>query len=137
MQIIGRLTRDAQINTLPSEKQVVNFSVAVNDSYRNKLGEQVKQTSFFDCAYWVTTNLAKILTKGTVVELTGRVQARAWINKDGEAKAALSFHTAKITLHGGGQKNETTAGGTETTPAAAAQKGKRKTKSEDKDDLPF
>lgn len=38
MNIIGRLTKDAQISTLPSDKQVINFSVAVNDSYRNKQG---------------------------------------------------------------------------------------------------
>jgi single-strand DNA-binding protein len=31
MNIIGRLTRDAEVHTTPQDK-VVNFSVAINDS---------------------------------------------------------------------------------------------------------
>lgn len=42
MNITGRLTRNAEVRTLSNEKQVVNFSVAVNDSYRNKQGERVE-----------------------------------------------------------------------------------------------
>jgi single-strand DNA-binding protein len=36
MNIIGRVTKDAQVRTLSNSKQVVNFSVAINDSYRNQ-----------------------------------------------------------------------------------------------------
>ena len=107
MTIIGRLTKDAQISTLPGDTQVVNFSVAVNDSYRNKQGERVEQTTYFDCAYWLSAKVAKILTKGTLVELTGRVSARSWIGKDGEAHAGLNFNTARIKLHSGVKKAET------------------------------
>ena len=46
MNIVGRLTENAQVQTLSNGKQVVNFSVAVNDNYRNKAGENVQQTSF-------------------------------------------------------------------------------------------
>ena len=48
------------------------------------------------------------LTKGTSVELQGRVGANAYIGKDGEAKATLTFHVNTIKLHGSaGVKNET------------------------------
>ncbi len=53
MNIVGRLTRDARISTLDNGKQVVNFSVAVNERYRNKQGERVELTEFFECAYWI------------------------------------------------------------------------------------
>jgi single-strand DNA-binding protein len=129
MNIIGRLTRDAQISTLPDEKQVVNFSVAVNDSYRNKQGERVEHTGYFNCAYWISTNVAKVLTKGTLVELSGRVSARAWIGGDGEAHAALNFHTSQIKLHEGGKRPETVAGGNRDNSAVPADNGT--------DDLPF
>ncbi|SDW52588.1 single-strand DNA-binding protein [Hydrobacter penzbergensis] len=129
MNIIGRLTKDAQINTLPSDKQVVNFSVAVNDSYRNKQGERVEHTEYFNCAYWISINVAKALTKGTLVELTGRVSARAWIGGDGEVHAALNFHTSQIKLYGGGKRTETVAGGNSNNSIAPANKGN--------DDLPF
>ena len=89
MNIIGRLTKDAEVRTLSNEKQVVNFSVAINDSYKNKEGERIEQTTYFDCAYWFSPKVAQILTKGTVVELTGKVSARAWTGNNGEAHAEI------------------------------------------------
>ncbi|NRT10800.1 single stranded DNA-binding protein [Flavobacterium sp. 14A] len=77
MNIIGRLIKDAEIHRTTQDKQVVNFSVAINDSYKNKQGERIEQTSYFDCSYWISPNVAKIVTKGALVELTGRVSARA------------------------------------------------------------
>ena len=59
MNITGRLTRDAEVRTTSQDKQVVNFSVATNDSYRNKQGERIEQTTYFDCSYWITPNVAK------------------------------------------------------------------------------
>ena len=137
MNIIGRLTKDAQISTLPSDKQVVNFSVAVNDSYRNKQGERVERTEYFNCAYWLSTNVAKILTKGALVELIGRVSARGWIGNDGKAHATLNFHTSQIKLYGGGKKNETVTGGNDDNLAPSANKVKGNNNVKDEDDLPF
>lgn len=106
MNIIGRLTRDAQIRTTPQDKQVVNFSVAINDSYKNKQGERVEQSTYLDCSYWISTSVAKVLKKGTLVELTGRVSARAWMGRDGEPKAALNYHVSQIKFHGSSRKSE-------------------------------
>ncbi len=130
MNITGRLTRNAEVRTLSNEKQVVNFSVAVNDSYRNKQGERVEQTTFFDCAYWITPNVARLLTKGTLVELTGRVSTRAWTGKDGEPKAGLNFHTSNIKLHGSSRRAET---------AQATEQSEHSSIAEQvtEDDLPF
>ncbi len=125
MNITGRLTRDAEVRTTSQDKQVVNFSVATNDSYRNKQGERIEQTTYFDCSYWITANVAKILTIGSLVELSGRVSTRAWTGNDGEARAGLNFHTSNIKLHGGSKKSET----------AQATTGAKNNKTED--DLPF
>ena len=130
MNITGRLTRDAEVRTLSNKKQVVNFSVATNDSYRNKQGERVEQTTYFDCAYWISANVARLLTKGTLVELTGRVSTRAWVSKDGEARAGLNFHTSNIKLHGGSRR-------TETIQATAQADNNKVTVQGTDDDLPF
>ncbi len=130
MNITGRLTRNAEVRTLSNEKQVVNFSVAVNDSYRNKQGERVEQTTYFDCAYWISANVARLLTKGTLVELTGRVGTRAWVNKEGEARAGLNFHTSQIKLHGGSRKMEAVQ-------ATAQSESNEFTVQATEDDLPF
>ncbi|MDO5615557.1 MAG: single-stranded DNA-binding protein [Cruoricaptor ignavus] len=107
MNITGRLTRNAEVKSLSNDRKVVNFSIAVNDYYRNKQGEDIQQTVFFDCAYWQGTNVTKILTRGALVELTGRVSTRAWLSKDGTPKAGLNFHTSKIKLHASGQRQNT------------------------------
>src|SRR5690554_3706971 len=130
MNIIGRLTRDAEVRTTSQDKQVVNFSIATNDSYKNKLGERIEQTTYFDCAYWISVNVAQVLTKGTLVELTGRVSARAWVGKEGEPRAGLNFHTSQIKLHGGSRKAETV----QATPQVESNKVAEQ---EPEDDLPF
>ncbi len=130
MNIIGRLTRDAEVRTTSQEKQVVNFSVATNDSYRNKQDERIEQTTYFDCAYWISAKVATLLTKGTLVELTGRVSTRAWLGKDGEAHSGLNFHTSQIKLHGGSKR-------TETVQATAQAENNKVTAQPTEDDLPF
>ena len=92
---------------------------------RNKAGERIEQTTYFDCAYWLSPKVAQILTKGTVVELTGRVSARAWTGSDGQPHTGLNFYTSQIKLHGGGKKSETVQASTGTN------------NNKEKDDLPF
>ena len=130
MNITGRLTRNAEVRTLSNEKQVVNFSVAVNDSYRNRQDNRVEQTTYFDCSYWITPNVARLLTKGTLVELIGRVSTRAWVNKEGEPRAGLNFHTSQIKLHGGSRR-------TETVQATEQSENNSITAQSTDDDLPF
>lgn len=137
MNIIGRLTSDAQIHKLKDDRQVVNFSVAVNYSYKTKQGEWVEQADYFDCAYWISPNVASILTKGALVELTGRVSARAWTDTDGKPRAGLNFHTSNIKLHG---KSRADGGGgkrTETLQATAKSQTNGLTAQETEEDLPF
>lgn len=57
--IVGRITKNAEIKTLANNRQVVNFSVAVNDYYKNKQGEKIDQTTFFNCAYWISSKIAE------------------------------------------------------------------------------
>jgi single-strand DNA-binding protein len=109
MEMTARITGDAKISTLKNDKQVVNFNVAINDSYRAKgSNEPTKIVTYVQCDYWVNPGVAQYLTKGTLVELQGRVGANAYMGKDGEAKATLTFHVNTIKLHGSaGVKNET------------------------------
>jgi single-strand DNA-binding protein len=65
MNIIGRRTRNAEVRNLPKDKKVVNFSIATNENYRNKQGERIEQTTYFECSYWISEKVAEFLTKGT------------------------------------------------------------------------
>lgn len=106
MEITARLTGDAKVSTLKDERQVVNFNVAVNDSYKNKSSEEVKKVAtFFQCSYWVNPNIAQYLAKGTLVELYGRVGLNVYKDMQGEPKGSLIFHVNNIKLHGSSKGN--------------------------------
>lgn len=136
MNIIGRLTRDAEVRTLSNEKQVVNFSIATNENYRNKQGDRIEQTTYFDCAYWISPKVADFLTKGTLVELNGRVYTSAWLGKNGEAHAGLNFHTSNIKVHSSSKQTENKSEQSKKAEKKAVSNSDSKTSEED-DDLPF
>ena len=101
MEIIGRVTKDATVTKLKDGRQVVNFGIAMNDKYKPKGIEQpVKVTTYINCSYWINPGIAAYLTKGSLVELYGRIGVSVWKNPDGEAKGSLNFHVNNIKLHG-------------------------------------
>lgn len=103
MEITARLTADAKVNQLKNGREVVSFSVALNDSYKPKDSTEVKKiTTFVNCSYWRNPGIAEYLTKGSLVELSGRIGINAWKNGEGEARAAITLHVNSIKLHGKG-----------------------------------
>jgi single-strand DNA-binding protein len=101
MEIIGRVTADATVSETKAGKKVVNFSIAINDTYKTKGSTEVQKiVTYVNCSYWINPGVAAYLTKGSLVECNGRVGANAWTNKEGEVKASLTFHVNTIKLHG-------------------------------------
>ena len=132
MEIIGRMTADAIVNETKAGKKVVNFSIAINDTYKAKgIGEVKRFVTYINCSYWINPGVASYLTKGTLVECYGRISADAYTGKDGEAKARLNFHVNTLKLHGGSARTDTTAANAE--PLNAADGAVKETK----EDLPF
>jgi single-strand DNA-binding protein len=106
MEIIGRITVNAAVSETKAGKKVVNFSIAINDTYKTKGSDEVqKVTTYVNCAYWINTDIAAYLTKGSLVECSGRIGVNAWTGKDGDAKATLTFHVNSIKLHGKSNSN--------------------------------
>ena len=133
MLIIGRITKDAVVNQLKDERQVINFSVAINDYYKPKGNEQgVKLTTYVNCSYWISSKIAERLTKGSLVELFGRISVNAYTDAKGEAKASLNFHVNNIKIHSsGGNAISVDGNGKLQTTGAAGEI------TEPVDDLPF
>lgn len=100
-QLIGRLTTNAKVAQLKDGREVVNFSIAMNDSYKPK-GASVptKLVTYVDCAYWLSPNIASLLTKGSLIEVFGRIGVRAYASASGEVKGTLTCHVSVIKLHG-------------------------------------
>ena len=80
--LVGRLTRDPELRTLPSGKPVANFVVATNE-YRG--GGAPERTEYYNLVAW--DRLAEIcgqfLSKGQLVDIEGRLQTRQWDDDGG------------------------------------------------------
>lgn len=99
MEITGRITADAKVNTVKGDKEVVNFSIAVNDRYKVKGTKEVKDfVTFINVAWWLNTGITKILKRGAIVTVTGRLSSNAYIDMMGNAKASINLIADKIML---------------------------------------
>lgn len=106
MEITGRITRDAVVSQLKDERQVINFTVAINDYYKPRNSSEGKKiTTYINCSYCLTSKIAERLTKGTLVELSGRIGVNAYVDLQGEARATLTFHVNTIKLHGSAKQS--------------------------------
>ncbi len=131
MQIVARLTKEAKVNTTKTGKQVVNFDVAVNEKYRVRAtGELKSNTKYLQCSMWFGISLAKYLTKGKQLLVTGDVDVRAYINKESKAVGKLVLRVTKIKFLDGKTEDANAA-----SQAATAQVPEAN--NEPADDLPF
>jgi single-strand DNA-binding protein len=87
VQLIGNLGKDPEIRFTPEGKQVAKFSMAVNRTFKNKEGDSIEDTQWFNIEAW--TGLAKVveehLKKGDRIYIEGRLKTESY-DKDGETK---------------------------------------------------
>lgn len=99
MEITGRITADAKVHKVNSNKEVVNFSIAINDSYKPKNSSEIKEiVTYIDCSYWLSSKTAEWLKKGALVQLFGRIGLSVYNSCDGRALGSLTFHTNSIKI---------------------------------------
>lgn len=87
--IVGNLTQDPEVRTIPSGDKVANFSVATNRMWTDKTsGEKQQRAEFHNIVLW--RRLAEIaeqyLSKGSLILIEGRIETRKWEDKDGNTR---------------------------------------------------
>ena len=89
--IMGRLTHDPELRRTPSGNAVVSFSLAVDRYFKNQNGE--KETDFIDVVAWRSSAefVSRYFTKGRMAVVEGRLQIRAWQDRDGNKR-----HSAEV-----------------------------------------
>ncbi len=82
--LIGRLTKDPELRTTPTGRNVCQFSVAVNRTYTNANGE--READFINCVVWdkQAENLVKYQKKGNQIAVDGRIQTRNYDDNNGK-----------------------------------------------------
>lgn len=106
MQIIGNVTKDAEVRDA-NGKKVINFSIAVNEKYKDRSGVKQEKTFFYNCVDWrERTTIAEYITKGTKVYVDGTPEIEKYQNKEGETVTNIKITVRDIELLGGGKKSE-------------------------------
>jgi len=134
LQIVGNLGRDAVVREV-NGKNVINFSVAHTERYRDGSGDQKENTTWVDCSYWTQrTGVAPYLRKGMKVYAEGLPRAETFVSKEGNAGAALRVRVSNVQLLGAGMRSDDSGSHSENEdmPELAVAEGE-----EDSDDLPF
>jgi single-strand DNA-binding protein len=97
---IGNLGKDAVLNNV-NGKNVINFTVAHTERYKDAQGNQKDKTTWVDCAYWTDrTGIAPYLKKGTQVYVEGTPDVRTYTTQDGRNGATLSVRVGSVQLLG-------------------------------------
>src|SRR5205085_11416034 len=119
MQVIGNLGKDCVVNTV-NGKNVINFTVAHTEKYKDSQGNSQEKTTWVDCAYWTDrTAIAPYLQKGQQVFVEGAPEVRSFTRNDGTAGASLSMRVREIQLLG--RRGDNAGFGGNETPAPRQQ----------------
>lgn len=91
--LVGRVGRDPEVKNTPSGAQVCNFSVATDESFKDKSGERQQHTEWHSIVAW--NKLAEIcgqyLTKGKLVYIEGSIKTRKWETESGDKRQATDI----------------------------------------------
>lgn len=81
--LVGRLTRDPEIRTMPNGNQVASFTLAINRNFKNKDGNI--DADFINVSIFgrQAENVGKYVSKGSLVGCDGRIQTRSYDAQDG------------------------------------------------------
>ena len=90
--LIGRLTRDAEVKSVPSGKSVTQFTIASNPSWNPAL--------FMECQMWGErgVKVADYLRRGTKVNAVGTLKQESWVGTDGQKKSRYRLDVSDIGL---------------------------------------
>jgi single-strand DNA-binding protein len=100
LTLIGHIGQDAQTRTLDGGRVVTSFSVAYSEQWKNAAGEKQERTTWFNCSYFTATTpgVAEYLRRGSLICITGKVSARAYLGNNNQPAASLELNVDTIKL---------------------------------------
>ena len=105
--IIGNLTRDPELKSLPSGIKVCSFSLATNRVWKDANGQRQEQTEYHNVVVFgrQAETVAQYMKKGNSMMVEGRMQTRSWDDKNSGEKKYRTEIIAEKTQFGpkGGQ----------------------------------
>ncbi len=101
--LVGRLGRDPETRYTGSGQAVANFSVATDESYKDRNGERQKRTEWHKIVVWgKQAEIAQqYLKKGSLIFIEGRIQSREWQDKEGQKRTSFEIVANNFRMLGG------------------------------------
>ena len=120
--LVGRLGRDPETRYTSGGQAVANFSLATDESYKDRSGERQKRTEWHKIVVWgKQAEIAQqYLKKGSLVFIEGRIQSREWQDKEGQKRTSFEIVATNFRMLGG-RSDGMAAGAGATAPAGAAR----------------
>ncbi len=111
--LVGRLGRDPETRYTSGGQAVANFSVATDESYKDRNGERQKRTEWHKIVVWgKQAEIAQqYLKKGSLVFIEGRIQSREWQDKEGQKRTSFEIVANNFRMLGGRAEGAAAAGG--------------------------
>lgn len=83
--LLGNLGKDPEVRRLENGAVVATFSIATNETYKDREGQQQTQTEWHNVVVWrhLAEIAEKYLKKGKLIYLEGKLTTRKWQDKDG------------------------------------------------------
>lgn len=96
--IIGNLTRDPELKSLPSGIQVASFGMATNRVWRDKNGAKQESADYHNIVVFgrQAETVSQYLRKGSSALVEGRMQTRSWDAADGSKKYRTEIVAERI-----------------------------------------
>jgi single-strand DNA-binding protein len=107
--LIGRLTKDPELRTLPSGLGVCSLRIACNSQRRDNDGEYRDKPNYFDVSVFgaVAESVSRYTHKGSRVAIDGRLEWREWETSDQQKRQAVSVVADTVLfLDGPGERAE-------------------------------
>jgi single-strand DNA-binding protein len=101
--LVGRLGRDPETRYTGGGQAVANFSVATDETYKDRNGERQKRTEWHKIVVWgKQAEIAQqYLKKGSLIFIEGRIQSREWQDKEGQKRTSFEIVANNFRMLGG------------------------------------
>ena len=123
--LVGRLGKDPEIRFSGEGNAIANFSIATNETWKSKEGNQEEKTDWHNIVVFGASAekyIQPYVKKGTLVSVEGKLQTRDWEDKDGNKRyttevVADLYGGVQILGSGGGENSFDTSSGMNQEPA--------------------
>ncbi len=112
--LIGNLGKDPEVKYTPSGTPVAKFTVATNESFKDKSGQLQERTEWHNIVAWqrLAEIVGEYLKKGSKVYIEGRLQTSSWDDREtGQKKYKTEIVANDLVLLSGRTEGSDTEGG--------------------------